>query len=361
MPLPKTTLEKIAGSRIKITGEIDAATFTKYRPKALKQLNETVKLDGFRPGHIPESVLCERVGEMAILEEMANEALGDAYPQIVEAHSLDVVGRPEVQITKVAKDNPLGFVLTVSVLPEVSLGEYKELAREGKKKGEAMSLEVSEKEIESALKELQAMQTAKEEESERNKPDSAEAEKKKTVAKDEEGQKNLPAIDDAFAQSLGQFKDLADLKAKLRENMTQEKKQARAQAVRHGIIEALVSAVAVDIPEVLIENELERMLAETYAEAKRYGIEKEAYLKASKTSEEKLRVEWKENARKRVTAELALREVGIKEKVSVLGEELEAEVAKLLALYPEANKDGASRYLAEQMTKEAVLKKLESF
>jgi FKBP-type peptidyl-prolyl cis-trans isomerase (trigger factor) len=117
-------------STVKIDGEIPYEALEKHRAAALAELGKNVSVDGFRKGHIPEKVLLDRVGEMALLTEMAERALARAYPEIVSEHALDVIGRPDITITKIAKNNPFGFSARVAVVPEVILPDYKKIARE---------------------------------------------------------------------------------------------------------------------------------------------------------------------------------------------------------------------------------------
>jgi len=123
-------IEKVPGSMVKITGEIPYEELEKHRAKAIKELGQNLKVDGFRPGHVPEAVVVQKVGEMTLLTEMAERAMAAVYPEILKAHEIDPIGRPEIQITKIAPGNPLGFTATVAVLPEIDLPDYKNLARE---------------------------------------------------------------------------------------------------------------------------------------------------------------------------------------------------------------------------------------
>src|SRR3989344_3983803 len=138
------------GSAVLIEGELPFSYLEEHRERAVKNLAKHIKLDGFREGHVPEKMLVERVGEMAILTEMAEQALKIAYPQIVEKNELDVIGYPEISITKIAKDNPLGFKAKVAVVPPVTLPDYLAIAKE-KNLGRE-SDEVTDKEVEEQTK-----------------------------------------------------------------------------------------------------------------------------------------------------------------------------------------------------------------
>src|SRR3989344_5652763 len=125
----RVTTKKLPKSEIEIEGELESDLFENYFTKALKKLGENLELDGFRKGKIPESVLLSNIPEIHILEEMANLALSEHYPKIVESEKLDVISRPEISITKLARKNPLGFKIKTVVLPEIKLPDYKNIAK----------------------------------------------------------------------------------------------------------------------------------------------------------------------------------------------------------------------------------------
>ena len=117
------------GSQLKIEGEIPFSELEAERAAAIKHLGAKVKLDGFRDGHIPPAVLEKHLGEMTILAEMAERAIGHMYPHILEAHEIDAIGYPQISITKIAAGNPLEFTATVAVWPTISLPDYEQIAK----------------------------------------------------------------------------------------------------------------------------------------------------------------------------------------------------------------------------------------
>ncbi len=125
----KIRVKNLPKSEVEIEGELETEIFETYFSKALKKIGETLKLDGFRAGKIPESVLLSKIPEIRILEEMAEMALGEHYPKILVEEKIDAVSRPEISITKLARKNPLGFKIKTAVLPEIKLPDYKSLAK----------------------------------------------------------------------------------------------------------------------------------------------------------------------------------------------------------------------------------------
>ena len=142
-------INNLDNSEIEITAEISPEDLEHFRVSALKKFGDKTKLDGFRPGHIPEKVLLDRIGEQVILEEAAQLALADVYPKIVKDKKLDVLGRPEATITKLAPGNPLGFKIKTAVLPVFELPDYKANLQKIFSKKE--NIEVSQKEIDDII------------------------------------------------------------------------------------------------------------------------------------------------------------------------------------------------------------------
>ena len=129
-------VEKLPNSTVQIEGEVAEGLVTKHRAQAIKTIQKTAEVDGFRKGHVPEHIIIERFGEMSILNEAAEEALNEVYPSIIESEKLYVLGAPEVAITKLAPGNPLGFRITVAILPEFKLPDVKKIAKVEMVKGD---------------------------------------------------------------------------------------------------------------------------------------------------------------------------------------------------------------------------------
>lgn len=127
-------LRRLEKSTVEIIGSISTEIWEKNRIQALKNINESITIDGFRKGMIPENVLIAKVGEMHILEEMAEMAISIAYFDIIIDNKIDAIGRPNIQLTKLAKSNPLEFKIVTAIMPEVKLPDYKKIAQDEIKK-----------------------------------------------------------------------------------------------------------------------------------------------------------------------------------------------------------------------------------
>lgn len=125
-------IERLSGNEAEIIGEILLEFLNESRKEALKHLNEHLNLPGFRKGQIPENVLVKTVGEMDILEETAEIALGKEYPNIILESKLHPMMCPHISITKLAAGIPLEFKIGLVLEPEFELPDYKKIAREAK-------------------------------------------------------------------------------------------------------------------------------------------------------------------------------------------------------------------------------------
>src|SRR3989339_468748 len=134
-------IKLLPNSEVEIIGEISAEIFMSGWSNAIKEFSEKVEMDGFRKGKIPEDILIKNIGRGAVLEKMAVIALEKEYPKIINEHKIRAIGRPEITLTKLAENNPLGFKVTTSVLPEITLPDYKGIAKKIMAKKEEVSEE----------------------------------------------------------------------------------------------------------------------------------------------------------------------------------------------------------------------------
>jgi trigger factor len=146
-------------------------------------------------------------------------------------------------------------------------------------------------------------------------------------------EREIPEINDAFAQSLGKFKDLAELKENFRSGMLEEKKVQAEEAHRTGMIEALVAASEAELPEVLVHDELHKMMHEFEGQIQGMGMDFEEYLKGMGKTREDLEKDWHGQAEKRLLASLALEKVAREREIEASPEEIEAEMNKTMQYY----------------------------
>lgn len=390
----KVTKEE--GSQIKIEGEIPFEELQKERVKALAHLGSNIEVDGFRKGHVPEKVVLERVGEMALLTEMSERALARAYPEIIKEHEIKAIGQPQIQITKIAADNPLGFVATVAIMPEIELPDYKKIAAAANEN--KTSAEVTDEDIETQIKDilrqkiaydrLQA-KAAKEAAAEVEKSDTADATDlptPETVAEEthvhEDGtvhegpahdhghdevkavtDDELPELTDELVKELGQpgqFESVDDFKAKLKEHLAIEKEREVHAAHRAQITDMIVETTNMELPQIMIDSEIGQMFAQMEEDLKRANLKMDDYLAHIKKTREDLIKEWTPAAEKRAKLQLVLNEIAQKEEVTADANLVDAQVKQLKEQYKDADEARVRIYVESILTNEAVMKMLES-
>ncbi len=126
----KSAVETLDPTRVRLTVEVPFAELKPSLDTAYQRIAEQVTVPGFRKGKVPPRVIDQRIGRGAVLEEAINAALPDLYSQAIQENKIEVVGRPEVEVTEFADGDQLKFTAEVDVRPEFDLPEYKGVAVE---------------------------------------------------------------------------------------------------------------------------------------------------------------------------------------------------------------------------------------
>ncbi len=402
MRVDKKFLEK---SQLEISIELSLEEFKPYIEKGAQKVAEQIKIEGFRPGKAPLEVIKQKVGEMAILEEAAHIAIIKTVDKIVatETAGHQAVGQPNVNITKLAPGNPLEYKITLSLIPAITLGKYKDL---NLKTEEA---KIDDKELDRAINELREMRASekivdravqegdkviidihlkldkvpiedghhhdlailmgkdyflpgfdknllglkKEETKEFDLVYPADHHHKHLAGKKvdfevkikEVYERGLPALNEELAQAFG-LKTLDELKNNLKESLLQEK----IKNVDLKNESALISKIAEntkfgDFPEVLLESESNNLIAELEQSVIRQGGKFDDYLSHLKKTKDELKLEMLPNAVKRVKAALIIREIAVIEKIFPSEEEINNKLSELKAQY--ANNPEITKMLQE--------------
>lgn len=345
--MTQVEIKKLDNSEIEISGELSAEAFEAEREGAVKAISEHVSIDGFRKGHIPEKVLLEKTGEMPVLEEMAERALKKAYPEIMKKHEIDTIGRPSISVTKIAKGNPLGFKIKTAIMPEIILPDYKKIAGDITSKKETVV--VADDEVEKVIAEILKSRAT---------PDDVE-DLDGVQNKKQEKKSALLELTDDFVKTLGDFKDVADFKHKLRENITHEKEAQATSKQRMRIAEGIIEKSAIPLPRLFVDLELEKMLAQFKGDISRMGLKFDEYLKHIKKTEEDLLKEWVPDAEKRGKFQLVLNEIARREHIAAPEADTTKEVAHIMEHYKDADPESARIYVETILKNELVFKLLE--
>jgi trigger factor len=376
-------------SLISLAVEIPWDEVQPYLERAAKEYSEKAAVPGFRKGQVPYAVILQRLGIEALLDLALETLVSHTYMKGLMDHKLETVGAPQVDIKARTPRQPVRYEAVVAAVPEVALGEIGKLsvARKAvviteeetdKLLAELQRMRATEREVaepaakghkvtmsyrllqdnvplegssaadtDIVLGETQVlpgfsehiigMKAGEEKKFPVRFPDTwsrkdlagrtaeVELQLKKVAAID------LPPVDDAFAASLGTFKTAQELKDKMRENIKLEKEDAEERRVGSAAVEALVKASTFgELPDILIEGELDRMIEEISHEVTHYGVSFDDWLKKINKTKEGIRKEHHAQAAERVKASLVLRALAKDRDIVPEEKELLEEVEKVL-------------------------------
>jgi len=382
--------KKLEKSQLEITFELTADEFKEHFSHAIEHLKHHVKVDGFREGKAPAAMVEEKLKPEALLMEAGDHAVQHVYFDYVKENKLEVVGQPEVSIVKIAKGSEFVFKATVTVLPDVELPDYKEIAKTVKGK----EVTVTEEEVQDSINYLQktrAKFTLKNDAAEKkdfveikysnkdinngNEVDDkfilgeggfmagfedgivgmkAGEEKELNVKfpgtsprKDLAGKDasfkvkvvsvqkmEIPEINDDFVKQLGAFDTLAAFKTSIKTGIQMEKIEEEKQRKRGEILEKIAGKAKFEMPVAMVEYEQQQLLEDLKSKiAQSLKITFEEYLASVKKTEAEIKETYKKEAEKRLSGFLVLRELSKLEKVEVSQEEIEQEVSKSIKNY----------------------------
>jgi len=352
-------IKKLPKSEVELECSVPAEELEKARPKAVRKFSDSLDIPGFRKGNIPEKIILERVGEKAVLEEAAEIVLSEHYPKILAEAALNTLGRPAISIIKLALGNPLEFKVRTAVLPEFELPEYRAIARssvarvERDAKLDNKELEATDKEVDEVL--LQIRKNKAHYDWHQAHPQDASHDHP-----DLERHENLPELNDEFARTAGNFASVEELKEKVKANIIQEKKNREIEKKRALIMEALLKASNIELPDILVLSETEKSLAQMKDDIARMGGRWEDYLTSTKKSEEEIKKDLEENSIKKAKIQLIFNKIAEVEKIEPNKEILENEVKQIMEHYKDASEQSARIYVATQLINQEVLKLLEN-
>jgi len=354
----KTTIKKLEKSEVEISGILEWNDFEKYETKALSKIGERVELPGFRKGKAPADIVKGAVSEMEVLEEMAQDALSENYVKILEENKIDAIGHPQVQITKIGKGANLEFKIITATMPEIKLPDYKKIAKtENNKEENKKEIIINENEVEKVITDLRKMRAEQSRHPHEHKENESEEEHAKAHAEIPESE--WPELNDEFVKSFGDFKNVEAFKEKIRNNLKIEKETEGKDKVRLAIMEEIVKQTEEELPEILIQSETDKILYRLQADIANVGFKFEDYLKQINKTEEDLRKEWRDEAKKRAKLQMIIMKISEKENLKPTEEEITRDVEQITKMYKDADPTRARAYVEQMLENEKVFKFLE--
>lgn len=419
----KSTLETLEDNRVKLSVEVDESEFDTAVNAAFKRIAKEVRMPGFRPGKAPRRLLEAQFGHQVGRDEALREAMPEYYAQAVIEHDVDVVGPPDIEITGGQEAGAVEFDAVVEIRPTVNAGGYDglrieipspspsdeeideqleqmrkhyakfEVVERAAIDGDHVTIDIAgthdEEEIPGLTTtdydyevgsgavvaeiddHLRGASVGDELEFDAEHPDpDEEAPISFAISVKEVKEAVLPELDDAWAAETSEFKTLEDLRADMVERLSGMRVAQARSAVQQNTAEALAALVLDEIPESMIDNEVNARIQDMVQRLQQQGMDVGAYLEAMGMTAESLAAEFREPAEQAVRVDLALRSIaeaeGMNPDDEKLDEQLEvmagmsgqsatelrerlAEVGQLSVLRADLGKQAAMEWLTENV------------
>lgn len=389
-------MEKLEKNVVKFEVTIGADKFAEAVKKSYAKNAKKFNVPGFRKGKAPMNIIKQYYGEGALYEDAINYIYETTYPEVLSENDIHPVDYPSIDIVQIGEGKEFIYTALVPVVPKVELGAYKGI--EAKKE----VVEVTDEDVENKLKELQAQNTRVEvKEGAIEKGDIAVIDFKGYVeevafeggeAKDYEleigsgsfidnfedqlvgliageskdvdvnfpeqygkedlngkpakfevtvksvKKKELPEITDEFASEVSEFETLEELRNNIREELVKANELKAVNEYEMAVIETVVANANVEIPDAMVNRELDGMLQDLENRLKYQGLDIESYFKFTNTSEADFREQMKDIATKNVKNELVLNEIAKAEKIEASEEEIKEKANEIASKYGETEK-----------------------
>ena len=385
-------VENLEKNMAKLTIEVAMEEVDKAIEAAYQKQRKSISMQGFRKGKVPRAMVEKMYGVEVFYEDAANILMQNAYPAAMDESGLDIVSQPTVDVVQLEKGKSFIFTAEVAVKPEVELGTYKgvtvtkadtsvkaaEVNAEVEKEREANARTVSVTDrgvkkdditiidfegfidgtafeggkgenhelligshsfIDTFEDQLIGKKVGDDVEVNVSFPEdyhAAELAGKPALFKvkiHEIKVKELPKLDDEFAQDISEFDTLKEYKADLKKKMIEEKERAAKRAQEDEAIQAIIEDSKMDIPEPMLQLQCQQMIDGMAQQMAQQGLSMDQYFQFTGTSMEQLMEQVKPEATNRIKASLVLEAIASKEKFEISDEDVEAEIAKMAEMY----------------------------
>ena len=385
-------VEKLEKNMAKLTVEVSAEDFKAAIKTAYNKTKNRFAIPGFRKGKASQAVIEKMYGEAVFYEDAADEAINSTYAEAMKESGLDIVSRPEITVEQIGKDQAFIYSALVAVKPEVTLGEYKGV--EVEKADAAVTAEDVEAELKRVQEQNARLLTVEDrpvadgdqtvidfegfvdgkgfeggkaedypltigshsfidtfeeqligknigEECEVNvtfptEYHAAELAGKPAMFKvtvKEIKVKELPALDDEFASEVSEFDTLDEYKQDIEKKLQERKEKAAASQNEDRVVAKVVENASMEIPEKMIDAQVDNMLRETAQRMQSQGLSMDLYMKYTGMTADQMKDQMRPEAVKRIQTRLVLEAVVKAENIETSEEKLDEEIAKMAEAY----------------------------
>ena len=385
-------VEKLEKNMAKLTIEVPAEELEKAMQNAYLRAKNRITIPGFRKGKAPRKMIEQMYGKGIFLEDAANALIPEQYSKALEECDLEIVSQPEIDVTQIEPGKAFIFTAEVAVKPEVTLGEYKglevpksetevtdeeieaELKKEQEKNSRTITVEDRGAEngdiatidfegfvdgtafeggkgtdypltlgsgsfipgFEDQLVGAKAgdhveVNVTFPEEYQSKDPAGKAAVFQCDVKKVET--KELPELDDDFAQDVSEFDTLAEYKEDIKKNLAERKEKEARTAKENAAVDKAIENAQMEIPDAMIETQISQMLDDFSRRMQAQGLTMEQYMQFTGLTADKMREEMKPQALKRIQTRLVLEKIAETENIQPSEEEVNEEIGKMAEMY----------------------------
>lgn len=385
-------VEKLEKNMAKLTIEVSSEEFEKAIAKAYKKNKNKISMPGFRKGKAPRAMIEKMYGKGVFYEDAANSIIPDAYADAAKESELEIVAQPEIDVTQIESGKPFIFTATVAPKPEVTLGEYKGIEVEKKEvevtdeevdteinrvresnarmididdraaqdgdtvvidfdgyvdgkqfeggKAEDYSLVLgSHSFIDNFEEQLEGKNIGEDVTVNVTFPENYQAEELQgkpaefKVKIKEIKVKELPELDDDFAQDVSNFDTIAEYKEDLKKKLAENKEEALKREREETVIGKIIENSQMDIPEQMVEAQTRQMTQEFAQRLSSQGLSIDQYMQFTGLTPQKMIEELKPQALKRIQSRLVLEAVVAAENIETSEDELNKEIENMASMY----------------------------
>ncbi|WP_306366501.1 trigger factor [Nocardiopsis sp. CC223A] len=366
----KTVVEELSPTRVKLTIEVPFEELDHAFDVTYKSLAKQVRIKGFRPGKAPARLIDRYVGRGAVISEAVNHAVPELYNEAIQKEEIFALGQPDVEVTKLEDNDELAFTAEVDIRPKFEVSDYKGIevtvdnaevteeqideqlgflrerfstlvgAERPIEDGDHVSIDLSAAVDGEKLEDVAVSGYSYEvgtntmleglDETLRGLEAGAEATFTTTlVGGEHEGReadvtvtvhsvkvKELPELDDEFAQLASEFDTIAELREDVRTRMTEVRRIQQLSSARDKALEKLIESIELPLPDAVVDEEIQRRRESLEQQLAQSGLTKEAYLESQEKTEEEFEEELTTGARSAVKAGFILDQLAIQEDLS---------------------------------------------
>jgi trigger factor len=378
----KTDVEELSPTRVKLTVEVPFDELKPNLDAAYREVGKQVRIPGFRPGRVPQQIIDQRIGRGAVLEQAVNEAVPELYGKALQEHEVFALGQPDLEITKLDDGKELAFTAEVDVRPSFELpdlasltvtvddtevtpdqveeylgslrerfaslkgverpvqdGDFVSIDLAASVDGEAVedaqatgiSYEVGTGSMLDGLDEALLGMAAGESKTftaELAGGDKAGLEADVQVTVNSVKVKELPVLDDEFAQSASEFDTIGELRAGTRKQLELMRKAGQAGQARERVLDAVLEQVDIPLPQRVIDAEIEQRRHSLSDRLQQSGMTMEAYLEGTGQTADAIEEEFDADAQRSIKAGFILDKFAVDEELGIESSELNSYITE---------------------------------